>query len=107
MALAQVGLVPLLAQWASARTVRAGLRRHAFPLPADVVETAKKVDSEGARELSAAAIWSPSSHASLDAMARGAAVRLLVVGAQVHRSILPVWVEHAMPFLIVRGKPTW
>jgi hypothetical protein len=107
LALGQVGLVPLVAQWASAKAVRAGLRRHAFPLPADAIENAQKVDSEGARELCSASIWSPSSHGAFDAMARGAAARLLLLGSRIHRSLLPVWVEHAMPFLIERGKSAW
>jgi hypothetical protein len=107
LALGQVGLVPVVAQWASANVVRAGLRRHAFPLPRAAVDRAQEVDSEGARELCAAAIWSPSSHGAFDAMARGAAARLLLVGSRLHRSILPVWVEHAMPFLVERGKATW
>jgi len=107
LALGQVGLVPLVAQWASAGPVRAALRRHAFPLPPDAVARARGVDAEGARELVAAATWSPVSHGAFDAMARGAAARLLLVGSRLHRSILPVWVEHVMPFLVVRGESIW
>jgi hypothetical protein len=39
--LGQVGLIPVVAQFASASAVRAGLRRHAFPLPPDAIENAQ------------------------------------------------------------------